>query len=68
MKITPLLVLSCLPLLALAEPPSTAISPEVTKELATMTANLKLTPAQQDKIRPIMAYEAQKRATSHPGN
>ncbi len=62
MKITPLLVLSCLPLLALAEPPSTAISPEVTKELATMTANLKLTPAQQDKIRPIMAYEAQKRA------
>jgi len=62
MKITPLLALVCLPCLVLAQTPSTTIPPEVTKELAVMTANLKLTPAQQNKIRPILAYEAEKKA------
>ena len=61
MKITPLTVLLFLPCLALAESPSTVISPEVTKQLAVMTANLKLTSAQQNKIRPILAYEAEKK-------
>ena len=61
MRITPLLALACLPCLALAEPTSTATPPEVTKELGVMTANLKLSPAQQEKIRPILAYEAAKR-------
>jgi len=61
MKITPLIILGCLPCFALAETPSTTVSPEVTKELATMTANLKLTPEEQNKIRPILAYEASKK-------
>jgi hypothetical protein len=60
MKITPLVVLVCLPCLALAETPSTVVASEVTKELAIMTANLKLTPEQQNNIRPILAYEAEK--------
>lgn len=49
------------PCLTLAKTSPTTISPEVTQELEVMTSRLKLTQTQQDKIRPILATESDKK-------
>ena len=59
MKAVLLAAIALLPCLAFAE--STTISPEATQELAVMTARLKLSVTQQNKIRPMLAAEFTKR-------
>ena len=50
-----------LPCLAFAGTSPTATPPEVTKELSVMTGRLKLSQNQQDKIRPILVAEWNKK-------
>ncbi|MEI6493677.1 MAG: hypothetical protein WCO94_14090 [Verrucomicrobiota bacterium] len=61
MKHSLLAALAFLPCLAFAGTSSTATPPDVTKELSVMAGKLKLSPAQQDKIRPILVAEWNKK-------
>ena len=59
MKILPVALFAVLSGLASAETtaPSTSIPAEVVQNLSVMTTRLKLTPSQQDRIRPILVEE-----------
>ena len=58
MRLTPLLALALLPYLALAE---TTVQVDVAKQLEVISANLKLSPTQQGKVKAILVEEAAKR-------
>ena len=61
MKTLLLAAIAFLPCLAFAGTSPTATPPEVAKQLSVMTGKLKLTEKQQDKIRPILVAEWNKK-------
>ncbi len=61
MKTSLFAAIAFLPCLAFAGTSPTATPPEVTKVLSVMTGRLKLSQSQQDKIRPILVAEWNKK-------
>lgn len=61
MKASLLATIAFLPCLAFAEASSTTTPPEVTQQLSVMTGKLKLSQSQQDKIRPMLVAEWNKK-------
>jgi len=56
-----LATLALLPCVSFAEPVSTVIPPDVVQELSVMTSRLNLSQSQQDRIRPILIAEWNKK-------
>jgi len=68
MKTSLLAAIAFLPCLAFAGTnPTTTTPPEVTKELSVMTGKLKLSQSQQDKIRPVLVAEWNKKKSIESG-
>lgn len=63
MKIPLLATIAFLPCFAFAGTISTVIPPDVTQELSVMTSRLNLSQSQQDKIRPILVAEWNKKTS-----
>jgi hypothetical protein len=63
MKTSLLAVIAFLPCLGFAGTISTVAPPEVVQELSVMTGRLNLSPSQQDKIRPILVAEWNRKQT-----
>ena len=61
MKPSLLAAIAFLPCIAFAGTGSTSTPPDVTQQLSVMTTKLKLSQSQQDKIRPILVAESNKK-------